>query len=81
MTEMLKDEASRTKFVNDSVQFLRKFEFDGLDLDFECMFIFNPIISYYFFLLVFIDPGVNHTETNRISPPEDKQRFTELCKV
>ena len=36
MTEMLKDEASRTKFVNDSVQFLRKFEFDGLDLDFEC---------------------------------------------
>jgi hypothetical protein len=53
MTEMLKDEASRTKFVNDSVQFLRKFEFDGLDLDFECMFIFNPIISYYFYFIGF----------------------------
>ena len=24
---------------------------------------------------------MNHTETNRVSPPEDKQRFTELCKV
>ncbi len=36
MTEMLKDESSRKKFVDDSVNFLRKFDFDGLDLDFEC---------------------------------------------
>lgn len=36
MTEMLKDESSRKKFVDDSVNFLKKFEFDGLDLDFEC---------------------------------------------
>ena len=36
MTEMLKDESSRKKFVDHSVGFLRKFEFDGLDLDFEC---------------------------------------------
>jgi GH18 family chitinase len=34
--EMLKDESSRKKFVDDSVTFLQKFEFDGLDLDFEC---------------------------------------------
>ena len=33
---MLKDESSRKKFVDDSVTFLHKFEFDGLDLDFEC---------------------------------------------
>jgi GH18 family chitinase len=33
---MLKDESSRKKFVDDSVSFLQKFEFDGLDLDFEC---------------------------------------------
>ena len=37
MTEMLKDESTRKKFVDDSVNFLKKFEFDGLDLDFECM--------------------------------------------
>jgi hypothetical protein len=36
MTELLKDESSRFKFVNSSVDFLRKFDFDGLDLDFEC---------------------------------------------
>ena len=36
MTEMLKDESTRKKFVDDSVEFLKKFEFDGLDLDFEC---------------------------------------------
>ena len=36
MTAMLKDESTRKKFVDDSVDFLKKFEFDGLDLDFEC---------------------------------------------
>lgn len=28
-----------------------------------------------------IDPGINNTEQGRLSPPEDKQRFTLLCKV
>lgn len=36
MTKMLKEESARKKFVDDSVNFLKKFEFDGLDLDFEC---------------------------------------------
>ena len=36
MTAMLKDESTRKKFVDDSVDFLKKFEFDGLDLDFDC---------------------------------------------
>jgi hypothetical protein len=36
MTAMLKDDSTRKKFVDDSVDFLKKFEFDGLDLDFEC---------------------------------------------
>lgn len=36
MSEMLKDAESRNKFVNDSIHFLRKFDFEGLDLDFEC---------------------------------------------
>lgn len=36
MTEMLKDESTRKRFVDNSVSFLNKFEFDGLDLDFEC---------------------------------------------
>jgi len=62
MTEMLKDADSRFRFVNDSVPFLRKFEFDGLDLDFEY-------------------PGINNTEFSRFSPPEDKQKFTELVKA
>jgi hypothetical protein len=30
---------------------------------------------------IFKDPGVNITEMNRFSPPEDKQRFTLLVKV
>ena len=31
--------------------------------------------------MVVIDPGINSTEFNRFSPPEDKQRFTALIKV
>lgn len=38
MTAMLKDESTRKKFVDESVGFLKKFEFDGLDLDFECKY-------------------------------------------
>ena len=41
MTAMLKDDSTRKKFVDDSVDFLKKFEFDGLDLDFECNNILN----------------------------------------
>lgn len=32
-------------------------------------------------IILYKDPGVNYTELNRFSPPEDKQKFTELCKV
>ena len=48
MTLMLKDESSRKRFVDDSVDFLRKFEFDGLDLDFECILNFykNFLIKF-----------------------------------
>lgn len=45
MTEMLKEESSRKKFVDDSVNFLKKFEFDGLDLDFECNSSANNVIT------------------------------------
>jgi GH18 family chitinase len=37
MTSMLKDEKTRKKFVDHSVGYLQKFDFDGLDLDFECL--------------------------------------------
>ena len=36
LANMLQNETTRQKFVNDSINFLKKFEFDGLDLDFEC---------------------------------------------
>ncbi len=80
MTEMLKDAQSRGRFVEDSVNFLAKFELDGLDLDFEC----KKLNLYLYYSCseinqVLLDPGINMT--NRISPPEDKQKFTLLCQV
>ena len=82
MTAMLKDDSTRKKFVDDSVDFLKKFEFDGLDLDFECNIIFDIKIVKLLFKLCFKkDPGINSTEFNRFSPPDDKQKFTLLCKV
>lgn len=62
MTEMLSSEASRQKFVDHSVSYLRNMDFDGLDLDFEY-------------------PGTNYPQYGRYSPPEDKQRFSQLCQV
>ena len=35
MTEMLKTASNRAEFTKNSIKFLRKFNFDGLDLDFE----------------------------------------------
>lgn len=35
MTEMLKTPGSRLEFINSTIEMLRKWNFDGIDLDFE----------------------------------------------
>ena len=56
MTRMLATKQNRMHFILGSISYLRKWDFDGISLD-------------------FMYPGSGK------SPPEDKQRFTQLCKV
>ena len=56
MSRMLSNAEERNIFINSTIETLRKYDFDGFDLDFEY-------------------PAA------RGSPPEDKERFSDLIKV
>jgi chitinase len=56
MSAMLSTEINRHKFAKTSIDYLRQWKFDGLDL-------------------AFVYPGSGG------SPPEDKERFTQLLQV
>ena len=66
MTEMLATSTGRSTFVKSAYTFLRKWDFDGLSLDFEYPGSSASPVEY---------------PRSRNSPPEDKRRFALLCKV
>jgi chitinase len=71
-TQMVATEQSRAEFVENSYQFMKKYGFDGLDLGKSNMKLFFESLYHSLDWEYPADRG---------SPPEDRQRFTQLVEV